>query len=262
MAKIRILEKFLLYLFVVFHVNKKIKPECLHVTARRADVLECLHRGDRERQVIEAKTNQSRPTINRAIKELESTGLVKRGAGPVNITETGEIALRLYRRAKSEFQAIEALGRMNRLPDSMPLNSDDMQDMSVILPTRCSPCEPIDELRQHITHRHRLLALVSTAEKSMMRIVKKSLNGHKHEVKFVIPDSLTAAYSDYIGRKIHSVESMNITEEIEDFSVFVIPEKSLWIATHGEEGRTQGAIITHSERITRWGKDLVENESS
>ncbi|WP_135821149.1 helix-turn-helix transcriptional regulator [Halostella litorea] len=83
--------------------------DILAVLDGRGDVLDSLREEPKDKRALEADLDVSRSTVDRALRELETAGLVDRDGGRYLPTATGRLLVREYRRFESTAAAVARL---------------------------------------------------------------------------------------------------------------------------------------------------------
>jgi predicted transcriptional regulator len=78
--------------------------------SQRADALSRLLDADRTKNELTEELDVSRSTVDRAVRELESNGLVRREGGTVTATLSGRLAYDSYRRFCAETEHVVEFG--------------------------------------------------------------------------------------------------------------------------------------------------------
>lgn len=75
----------------------------------RGDVLDSLREGPKDKRALETALGVSRSTVDRAVRELETEGLVERDGGRYVLTAAGRLLVREYRRFEATTAAVARL---------------------------------------------------------------------------------------------------------------------------------------------------------
>jgi len=105
-----------------------------------------LHR-PRQKCELADDLEESRSTIDRALRELEDAGFVERADRGYRTTLTGELALEAYRRYSARLDGlVAARDALDSLPTDAALDGALFEEATVSLPTSCSPHAPVEAL--------------------------------------------------------------------------------------------------------------------
>jgi predicted transcriptional regulator len=126
-----------------------------------ADLQKCLRsrshflrqlRRPRRKCDLADELDESRSTIDRALRELEEAKFVTRGDSGYRTTLAGELALAEYDRYADRLDGIAELhDALADLPTDEPLDGALFEDAHVSLPSQRSPYEPVEALRAVVT---------------------------------------------------------------------------------------------------------------
>ncbi|WP_128478780.1 helix-turn-helix transcriptional regulator [Halorussus pelagicus] len=119
-----------------------------------ADLQKCLRtrshflarlRHPRQKCELADDLEESRSTIDRALRELETAGFVERADRGYQTTLTGELAFETYRRYVARLDGLlAARDALVPLPTDAALDGALFEDATVSLPTQCSPHAPVE----------------------------------------------------------------------------------------------------------------------
>ncbi len=124
--------------------------------SRSADLQKCLRtrshflahlRRPRQKCELADDLEESRSTIDRALRELEDAGFVERADRGYRTTLTGELALEAHRRYSARLDGLAAArDALDPLPTDAALDGALFEEATVSLPTSCSPHAPVEAL--------------------------------------------------------------------------------------------------------------------
>lgn len=122
-------------------------PDVLQLLARRAPLLDALRDGPLSKRDLASRRDVSRSTIDRAVRELESAGLVSRNQGAVELTLPGAMALESHQRHASELEGIsEAYEMLATYEHDLAIAPAVFRDALIVPPDRHAPHRPVDAL--------------------------------------------------------------------------------------------------------------------
>lgn len=102
-------------------------------------------RQPQEKCELARNLEESRSTIDRAVRELERAGFVERTEGGYRTTLAGELALADHERHVERLDGIADFGgALAELPPDAPLDAALFEDADVSLPTRHRPHDPVE----------------------------------------------------------------------------------------------------------------------
>ena len=122
-------------------------PDAIPLLARRAPLLDALRDGPQSKRDLASRTDVSRSTIDRAVRDLETAGLVTRDSGAVELTLPGAIALDSHERYVSELEGVaEAYEILSTYDHDLDVAPAMFCGALVVPPDRHAPHRPVDAL--------------------------------------------------------------------------------------------------------------------
>lgn len=122
-------------------------PDVLSLLDRRAHLLSALRAESRTKRELADVREVSRSTVDRAVRELESAGLVTRTGGQVSITLPGVLALQSHERHVAELAGIDdAFDMLPAYEPDLDVSPALFRDADIVLPNRHAPHRPVSAL--------------------------------------------------------------------------------------------------------------------
>ena len=129
------------------------------VVLKRRIVLEYICQCKPDKRTLVENISVSRPTVDRAVRELEDHDLVKRVDGVCKPTYTGKTAYELCEEFRNSFQMLkETSTELSSLPLDTDLDKSIFLDGSVFHPPDCAPYEAIQPLDEDIRNGEKIVA--------------------------------------------------------------------------------------------------------
>lgn len=123
----------------------------LAVLQKRSDVLALLVDSPRTKPNLVGELDVSRSTVDRAVRELDERGLVKRTDGGFAATLTGRLAHDAYREFHDQMRVLSDTGDLLRLLDAdAELDLCVLTGAEVVEAEQPAPYKPVSRLEEHI----------------------------------------------------------------------------------------------------------------
>ncbi|MFB6134239.1 MAG: helix-turn-helix transcriptional regulator [Halanaeroarchaeum sp.] len=234
--------------------------------ARRLDLLEVVSAGPTSKRTLVSDLDVSRSTVDRAVRSLESAGIVHRRDGAVTLTTTGEIALRGYRDFHRGLIGLRDASPLFRSvdPDSLPPFSL-FVDATVVTAKRESPHQPIRAFEQFLEDAERIQTVWTGLIPDYVDFYNEQVVDRGMEadlfVRSSVLDDLLSAYWEPIARAVQTGR-LTLYEVSDDppLSIKVaetgVPE--VGILTYGSQG-ISGFIRSDDVEGVEWAKSLLDS---
>lgn len=143
------------------------------VVRKRADVLGALSADRLDKPTLGEAVSISRSTVDRAIAELEETGLIRRTNGQFEATHAGELALETYREYTESTDTLgDAIPLLEALPDDAAIDPETLEGGTVTYADPSLPEAALTEVLSRLSEAETLRGfapVVKTNYVSMLR---------------------------------------------------------------------------------------------
>lgn len=240
--------------------------ELVGVVNRRADLLAVLEDSQEKRDLLEV-LEVSRSTLDRAIRELESLGLVARDDG-YQLTATGQLVCDLFERFLADLEDVAAAEELLRpLPPDVPISPVLLRGATVEIAEPPSPVQalaPIDDLMADCD-RAKGLAVAATRPGDLLdRFERRVEDGARFEWVF------TPEMADYF--RANHAETMAALRDTGRFDSYVreglpyglglvvVGDRHYTYVTLYDDAHTvRGAIVTDGIEAYSWAEHVYES---
>lgn len=228
--------------------------EVLRVLARRADLLSALRNRQHTKPELAETLSVSRSTVDRAIRNLESHGLVERGDA-VSLTLTGALALDVYERFADRVATLdEAAPLLNSLPTDATVDFPLLRNAAVVNPTRVAPQRAVETYRSLVADATRVRGFASAVLDSNISTFRERIVEQDVPVELVLaPEALDVLVTSHDDAIAESRASGNLVL----YRATTTLDYSLMLVEHGAVTHVCGLFYDDTGRI-----GLVRNDDS
>lgn len=237
----------------------------IETIGRRTDLLRALQAAPSSKRGLVAELPISRSTVDRAVRDLEASGLATRDSGTVSLTFVGRLALSAY---EEFYEGLDGLQRASGILDPIP--ADVSMDIAVFRGADIvhsephAPHQPVQALKNFLRGADRIRGVASAVLPDYVSVYSEQIIDEGTEVELVLSDqvleTVVGEYGDTLeaslgtGRLgIYSVESTP------PFSTIIAyrDQPELAIVVYGESGTT-GLIRNSASEAVDWGEVWIE----
>lgn len=233
----------------------------VNVVLKRRVVLKyiCQYKPDK-RELVE-NLSDSRPTIDRAVRELEDHNLVERVDGVCKPTYTGKTAYELCEEFRNSFQILkETSSELSSLPLDTDLDKSIFLDGSVFHPPDCAPYKSIQSLDEDIRNGEKIIAATEILTPHIDEILKQDTNGEVDITLFVSNDVLEVLLDNQPGSIIPHIESGDTVYrgiKVSRYNLFLIDAEILYIGIYSDTNHLSTVIRNTNQQAIQWAKKSV-----
>ncbi|MFC7213650.1 helix-turn-helix transcriptional regulator [Saliphagus sp. GCM10025334] len=235
----------------------------LEVVSRRHPLLAALETGPRAKGDLLDAIDCSSSTLDRAIRELETSHFLERRDGSVRLTTAGRLALEEYRRSQRALESITSASHVLQFaPPDAPLSMAVLEGATIHEPSSHAPNAPVERIADRMRDADRVWALGATERTPQFRriLADQTADGDL-AVEVVLTDDLLSflleTSTDALERflEVDAFEAATVEEIPYGLAVLELPAKTYTFVTLTNEGDVQGVIENDSQAAYEWGRD-------
>lgn len=234
--------------------------------ARRGDLLATLRDGPMGKQSLVAALPVSRSTVDRAVRDLESAGLVTRESGAVRLTLAGRLALEEYEDLHEGITGLKsALGVIDPVPPDSDLDLAVFRGAEVVRSQRHAPHEPVEALKDVLREASRIRGVAGVVLPDYVDLYSTQIIEEGAEVDLVVSEpvleTLVIEYRQALEASL-STGRLRLGEVADSppFSAIIAEtdEPVLSLVVYGDSG-ISGLIRNRSPAAVEWGRDWISD---
>lgn len=233
---------------------------------RRAAALARLDDAPAEKPALVADLECSRSTVDRAVRELESRALVRRGPEGYETTLAGHLARTAYEDALDAFGAtLSAADVLADLPADAPMSVAFLRGATVHRPTRPAPREPLDRLRELIRAADEYRGFTTPVlVPGFIDEVHEHVREGDLDIELVydepVADYVRAEYGDRLRTSFDADRHRMFVVEAVPFGFGILSGERTWayVVAEGPDGGFRGLLVNDSEPAVEWAEALFE----
>ncbi|WP_434523171.1 hypothetical protein [Halorubrum sp. AS12] len=231
------------------------------VVLKRQTVLEYICQCKPDKRTLVENLSESRPTINRAVRELEDLDLVERVDGVCKPTYTGQTAYNLCKEFTNSFQMLqETSPELSSLPLDAELDKSIFLGGSVFHPPDYAPYERIQPLDNDLRNGEKIVAATEILIPHIDEILRQGTDGDADITLFVSNDVLDVLLDNQPDRIIPHIESGDGIYrgiEISRYSLFLIDDEILYTGIYSDTNHLSAVIRNTNQQVIQWAKESI-----
>lgn len=136
--------------------------DVLRIAIQRRELLSRLEGESVDKRTLVDSLEQSRSTVDRAVRELEGLRVVQREEEGYRLTAAGRLVLEQYRRSVGAFDSIgEASALLADVPPDAPMSTALLDGADVAEPPPHAPAEPLQDVADLVASAERVRAVMA-----------------------------------------------------------------------------------------------------
>jgi predicted transcriptional regulator len=239
-------------------------PELVAVVNRRLDVMAALEQSRAKRDLL-ADLEVSRSTLDRAVRELESLGLVSRGEG-YHLTVTGRLVLELYRGLLADLDDVaaarELLGSLSR---DAPVDPAMLRGARVEVAENPAPAAVLDPVFDRLEDARRLRVFsVARSRPDYTDRTREQLVDEGVELEVVYSRPVLEFLLENREWYPEALEGAAVDRYVREslpygLTIATLPDdRFVALVVYDEASRPRGVVVNDTPAACRWADEVFE----
>lgn len=237
--------------------------EIIDIVLKREEILRLICENQPDKRDLVDSLSESRPTIDRAIRELEDHQLARREDGVCKPTYTGKMACELYLDFKDAFKVLENTSTgLSSLPLDADLDKAVFHGGSVFHPPDYAPYEEIEPMHEDINNGEQIVAVTQILLPHINQILTRGAEDQM-DVDLIISnevlDVLLKNQPETILPCIELSDTIYTNDELSQYSLFLIDGEILYTAIFSQTNHLSAVIRNTNHQAVQWAKNLISD---
>lgn len=237
--------------------------DLLELAAKRHEVLEAIETGTREKRNLTEELAVSRPTVDRAVRELEDARLVVRESGECALTLLGRLVWEHFGELLETFESLASSAEITcELPANAPIDSRAIDGAAFSTNTERIPARPLP-IRSDIDGSREMKAVLNKVFPQCVEKFHEHANDHL-TVEFVMHTDALEMVREVYGhptreRLCQSGYEVYRTDDTPPFDAFLVDRDLVFVRVYSRhEGALVGTIENVEDAAVRWAGELFD----
>ncbi|MFB6178196.1 MAG: helix-turn-helix transcriptional regulator [Halorientalis sp.] len=245
--------------------------DIFHVFYKRYDILKCICDGQIDKREVEDQIDSSRPTIDRAYRELEDLGMLTSTGTCYELTSFGDLCCTEFARTEDALQTISSMKEiLSYLPRDAGLDLGLLKGAEVHYAQEHAPQEPFMEIVNVAMGASEVAGYSSTIMPHYVDSFHSLVvEGEVPTTLVFTEDVIETGYENYEQKFGEIVEADHATV-YETSLVYTygvaIGDDAVAVPVGDELDRLQAVIVNDTEAAVTWGHDflggIIESEQT
>ena len=250
------------------HVGDDIAPDVLGLLQSRLDVVEVVEAEPVQKPDLDDELDVSRSTIDRAVKELETAGVVTRGENGYELTLFGSLLIDQYRTQLDRIRELVRAGPLlDALPAEAPMSVDFVRDASMYHASSSAVLRPVqrfEELVREATTVHGLSRTIS--QSSTSRLLEEQVLQDRLDCELIMTSALRAYLAEERSRterelyetgryRVYETDSLPYGLALFDLDE---DDSHAMIFVYGESNELLGTMVNDEPPAVEWATTVYE----
>lgn len=240
------------------------RDDLLHLLATRHQMVEPMCNGTLEKQRIEERLDVSRPTVDRAFRELEELGLLESTGTTYELTRFGRLFCDRFDDQLAQIdEMVELASLLSHLPESASIDERLLAGADVIQTEKHAPLSPISEVGRLVSNADEIVAYTNVILPHYVRFIHRRVLEEGMSAKVILSEGvMEQAFSRYMDEisDLIDADGFSIVKSHESipYGIVVMDEDIVGVAIRDEENHLRGALVNYSPDAIDWAQERLQ----
>lgn len=233
--------------------------ELLHIYSRRADILEFIADDVLDKRLIDDQLDVSRPTIDRAFRELEGAGILASTGSTYELTKFGDLFCQQFLRTREVLRAMTDIRpALEHLPRDEAIDMRLLRNATIHRAETHAPQEPFLEIANLAYEATELVGYSSTVMPYYVDVFHTLIVDEEIPATLVftadVVDTLRENYSEKFEDLLHTEHASVVSTPVVKSYGLLMSNDTVAVPIGDERDTLQAVILNDSEAALEWGE--------
>ncbi len=237
---------------------------------KRAGILAALEGACHGLRTIVDRADCSRSTANRAIRELEDAGLVRRAENGYELTSVGRIGLEHYRSYRQGWRdLVDAAGVLDALPEGADVGIPLVAGSEPVAAPTTTPYRPVERLHDTVRSADGYRGVLpAVGDPRSVRLLYEHVVTDGNPAELVVSRALRTSLSEEFPRQLAAMaedEFNLLAGDVPEYGVVITDHddtQRVTVIAYGDSGGVAGVLQSDTDRAVRWAETQYDDHRS
>lgn len=237
--------------------------DLLHVAHKRYDVLRFVAAGELDKGVIESRIDASRPTVDRAFRELEDVGVLTSEGTTYELTRFGALYCETFRQATDDLETLApARAVLSSLPPDAAVGRDVLDGAEVYQANRHASQEPFTEVAALARDAAEIRGYSSSLMPYYVEVFRTLVVEEEIPTTLVLTtdvvETARTRYADAFDEILGTAHAtLYETSTVTTYGLLVTDD-AVAVPVGSERDRLRGVVVNDTDAAREWADDYFE----
>ena len=240
------------------------REDLLSLLATRHEMVEYICDGMFDKKQIEDGLDVSRPTVDRAFREMEEYGLLTSTGTTYELTRFGRLCCETCGSLLEEIDEKVGLATvLSHLPESASLDDRLLDDAEVIQVETYAPLTPISEIGTFVAEADYIVGYSNAILPYYVEFFHRRVLEEGLKAQVLLPtDVLERAVADYREKLEVLLDARDfelvVTTDSLPYDIVTVDDQLVGVAIRDQNNRLQGALVNRTDSALEWATERLD----
>lgn len=237
--------------------------DLISLSSKRYDILQLLCDGTLDKRAIEEEIDSSRPTIDRAFRELEEAGILTSTGTAYSLTNFGALYCEEFARARESLKTLNEIREiLASLPPDSTIDMRLLEGADVEVAKEHAPQEPFMEVVNVALDADEITGYSSTVMPNYVDVFHTLVVDSGIETTLVFTEDVVEVLRDNYAEEFADLievdnATVHATPTIKTYGL-LMADDTIAVPVGHERDRMQAVILNDTRAAIEWGREYVE----
>lgn len=240
------------------------RDDLLHLLATRHEMIEPLCEETLDKQTIRRRLDVSRPTVDRAFRELERLGILDSTGSSYELTRFGRLFCDRFGDHIEEVEVMTELAELLAyLPEKASIDDRLLADSEVFGSEPHAPLSPLTQAGEIVREAERIEGFARALLPQYVSWVYRGVMEDGLEARVILPEPvMEASFDEYMAELSELLDHPNFTLvkalDSVPFGILLVDREKVAVSIRDEENHLRGALINDSPQAVEWARERLD----
>lgn len=240
------------------------RDDLLHLVSTRHEMIEAICQGTLDKRHLQRSLDVSRPTVDRAFRELEENGLLDSQGTDYVVTRFGRLFCDQFQGHIANLDEMVRLGPyLATLPESAPVDERVLMDAEILNSEPHAPLSPVSEMGRLAADADTVVAYMNVILPYVLSILDRNVNQGEMDGTIILPtDVMEQALGEYMSEISTLLEnegfSLIKSEARAPHGIALVDDELVGVSIRDEDSHLQGILINDTPAAVEWAREQLD----
>lgn len=240
------------------------RDDLLHLLATRHEMIEPLCEGSIDKQAIKRRLDVSRPTVDRAFRELETLGILDSTGSSYELTRFGRLFCDRFGDHIAEVEEMAELADLLAyLPEGASIDDRLLAGAEVYGSEPHAPLSPLTHAGEIVQEADRIEVYVRALIPQYVSYVHRGVIEEGLEARVILPEPvMEVAFDEYMDELSELLDHPNfsLVKALDSvpYGILLVDDETVAVAIRDQENHLRGALANDSPAAVEWARERLD----
>ena len=240
------------------------RDDLLHLLATRHEMIEPLCEGGIDKRAIRRTLDVSRPTVDRAFRELEKLGILDSTGSSYELTRFGRL---FCDRVGDHIEEVEGMAELSDLlaylPEGAAIDDRLLVEAEVFGSEPHAPLSPLSNAGAVVEEASRIRAYARAMIPQYVSYVHRAVMEDGLEARIILPEPvMEVAFDEHMAELSELLDQPNfsLVKALDSvpYGILLVDDETVAVSIRDQENHLRGALVNDSPEAVEWARERLD----